>query len=119
MKVEVTNGTATVTDPSLTGNKEVTISADEGKTSTVLAVTKTKAPKVLAGKTVELKDYTDDELREEYGIDKQEDVIAAREYINSFGLNGKGVTVTVGSDLTSVTIVLTEEAKDLTIGNLK
>ena len=119
MKVEVTNGTATVTDPSLTGNKEVTISADKDKTSTVLAVTKTKAPKILAGKTVELKDYTDDELREEYGIDKQEDVIAAREYINSFGLNGKGVTVTVGSDLTSVTIVLTEEAKDLTIGNLK
>ena len=127
MKVEVTNGTATITDPSLTGNKEVTVSAAEGEESTVFAVTEMKAPEVLKtnGKLseIELKDYTDDEIRTTFGDKNDEmsqaDVIAVREYINSFGVNGKGVKVSVGEDLASVTIVLTEAAQNLTIGNLK
>lgn len=127
MKVEVTNGTATITDPSLTGNKEVTVSAAEGEESTVFAVTEMKAPEVLKTNEklseIELKDYTDDEIRTTFGDKNDEmsqaDVIAVREYINSFGVNGKGVKVSVGEDLASVTIVLTEAAQNLTIGNLK
>ena len=60
MQVEVTNGTATITDPSLTGNKSVTVSADKNETSKVFAVAKTKAPIAMTDK--ELKDYTDKEL---------------------------------------------------------
>ena len=127
MKVEVTNGTATITDPSLTGNKEVTVSAAEGEESTVFAVTEMKAPEVLKtnGKLseIELKDYTDDEIRTTFGDKNDEmsqaDVIAVREYINSFGVNGKGVKVTVGEDLASVTILVDGAAQNLTIGNLK
>ena len=50
----------------------------------------------------------------------QNDVIAVREYINSFGVNGKGVKVTVDADdLNLVTIEVPEKVQGITIGNLK
>ena len=122
MQVEVTNGTATITDPSLTGNKSVTVSADKNETSKVVAVAKTKAP--IAMTDIELKDYTDKELGELFPAikDNQEKILAVREYINSFGINGKGAKITVAENSDQVTITLpkTEEGiQDVTIGNLK
>lgn len=118
MKVEVNNGTVEIKDPSLTGDKTVTVSADEDKSSTIIAKTQTKAPKAIDDK--ELKEYTDDEIKEIFEVEKQEDVNAIREYINSFGLNGTGARITVDeSDLGVATIVLPGEAQDVNIGNLK
>ena len=122
MQVEVTNGTATITNPSLTGNKSVTVSADKNETSKVVAVAKTKAP--IAMTDIELKDYTDKELGELFPAikDNQEKILAVREYINSFGINGKGAKITVAKNSDQVTITLpkTEEGiQDVTIGNLK
>ncbi len=117
MKVEVNKGTVDIQDPSLTGDKTVTISADEGE-SKVVARTEISAPRAIDGK--ELKEYTDDEIRDTFGIEKQEEVIAMREYINSFGLNGTGATIKVeAEDLGVATITLTDSAQNVTIGNLK
>ena len=119
MKVEVTNGEVNIQDPSLTGDKTVTVSASEGKTSVVKAVAKTKAPVAIDNK--ELKDYSDDEIKELFPEinDSQEKVIAIREYINSFGLNGTGATIKVDANSDQVTITLPGEAQNVTIGNLK
>ena len=117
MKVEVTNGEVDIQHPALTGDKTVTVSADEDKTSTVVAKAQTLAPIDIDGK--ELKEYTDDEIKSVFGVEDQNVIIAIDEYINSFGLNGTGATITVdkGSDI--VTIVLPGEAQNVTIGNLK
>ena len=119
MKVEVTNGEVNIQDPSLTGDKTVTVSASEGETSVVKAVAKTKAPVAFNDK--ELKDYSDDEIKELFPEinDSQEKVIAIREYINSFGLNGTGAKITVDANSDQVTITLPEKAQNVTIGNLK
>ena len=119
MKVEVTNGTATITDPSLTGDKTVTVSADKDKTSTVVAVANTKAPVNMAD--IELKDYTDKEIEDLFPAikDNQEKILAVREYINSFGINGKGAKITVAENSDMVTITLPGAAQGVTIGNLK
>ncbi len=119
MKVEVTNGTATITDPSLTGDKTVTVSADKDKTSTVVAVANTKAPVDMPD--IELKDYTDKEIEDLFPAikDNQEKVLAVREYINSFGINGKGAKITVSENSDKVTITLPGAAQGVTIGNLK
>ena len=128
MTVEVTNGKVDIKDPSLTGDKTVTVSADKDKSSKVFANTVVAAPEVLKTNKklteIELKDYSDEEIRKTFG-DKngemaQNDVIAVREYINSFGVNGKGVKVTVDADdLNLVTIEVPGKVQGITIGNLK
>ena len=118
MKVEVTNGTVDIQDPALTGNKTVTVSVGEGKTSKVVAKAQTVAPIAINGK--ELKDYTDEEIKKEFGADLSQDkVIAIDQYINSFGLNGTGATIQVSEGSDEVTITLPEKAQNVTIGNLK
>lgn len=122
MKVEVTNGEVEITDASLTGDKTVTVSADEGKSSKVLANTVNAAPEVLKGKTIDFATYkdTDEGIRAEFGEElSQKDVEAIREYANSFGLNGTKATVVVKDNLTSVEITLPGDAQNVTIGNLK
>ena len=118
MKVEVTNGTVDIQDPALTGNKTVTVSVGKGKTSEVVAKAQTVAPIAINGK--ELKDYTDEEIKKEFGADLSQDkVIAIDQYINSFGLNGTGATIQVSEGSDEVRITLPEKAQNVTIGNLK
>ena len=122
MKVEVTNGEVEITDASLTGDKTVTVSADEGEDSKVVANTVIAAPEVLKGKTIEFETFkdSDEDIRVKYGEGlSQSDVVAIREYANSFGLNGTKATVKVLDNLTSVEITLTGDAQNVTIGNLK
>ena len=121
MKVEVTDGTVDIKDPSLTGNKTVTVSVsdDEEKKieSTVIALAKTKAPAQFS-ETV-LKDYEDQEIKDMFGVEKEDDIKAIRDYINSFGLNGTGAKLTVDKNSDQVKIVLSNGTQNAIIGNLK
>ena len=98
IKVEVNKGTVNIQNPALTGDKEVSVSADENNKVTIEAVSKTDAPEALVGKTFELKEYTDEEIKDTFGVQDQDVVIAIDEYISSFGLNDKGATMAVGND---------------------
>lgn len=117
MKVEVNNGTVDITNPALTGDKTVTVSADENKSSTVVAKAQTTAPITIEGK--ELKDYTDEEIKEVFGVEDQNVVIAIDQYINSFELNGTGAKITVKKGSDTVKIELPGKAQNVNIGNLK
>lgn len=118
MKVEVTNGEVDIKDPALTGNKTVTVSVTENQSSVVVAKAQTVAPIAIDGK--ELKDYTDEEIKEEFGEGLSQDkIVAIDQYINSFGLNGTGATIQVSEGSDEVTITLPEKAQNVTIGNLK
>ena len=123
MNVEVNNGTVDITAPSLTGDKTVTVSADEGKQSSVIAQTETPAPDAVKAKgTVELKEYTDDQIKEEFGVTDQDEIIAISEYIDSFGLNGKGATITfttTDEGKEAVIITVNGNVADVDISNIK
>ena len=103
IKVEVNKGEVDITEPALTGDKEVSVSADKDNPAIVTAVSKTDAPDAVINyyddendtSAFELKDYTDEEIKEMFGVEKQEDIIAIDEYISSFGLNGTGATLEV------------------------
>ena len=119
MKVEVTNGDVDIKDPALTGNKTVTVSVGEGESSKVVAKAQTLAPVTFDGDE-EIKDYTDEEIKETFGADLSQDkIIAIDQYINSFGLNGTGATIEVSEGSDEVTITLPKKAQNVTIGNLK
>ena len=118
LNVEVNNGIVDISDQSLNGNKTVSVSADEGKTSQLIVLAKTKAPITMNNK--ELKKYTDEEVKKEFGEDlTQEEIIAITEYIDSFGLNGKGARITVNENSNEVTITVNGNVDGLVIGNLK
>lgn len=123
MNVEVNNGTVDITAPSLTGDKTVTVSADEGKQSSVIAQTETSAPDAVKAKgTVELKEYTDDQIKEVFGVTDQDEIIAISEYIDSFGLNGKGATITfttTDEGQEAVIITVNGNVADVDISNIK
>ena len=123
MNVEVNNGTVDITAPSLTGDKTVTVSADEGKQSSVIAQTETSAPDAVKAKgTVELKAYTDDQIKEVFGVTDQDEIIAISEYIDSFGLNGKGATITfttTDEGQEAVIITVNGNVADVDISNIK
>lgn len=123
MNVEVNNGTVDITAPSLTGDKTVTVSADEGKQSSVIAQTETSAPDAVKAKgTVELKAYTDDQIKEVFGVTDQDEIIAISEYIDSFGLNGKGATITfttTDEGKEAVIITVNGNVADVDISNIK
>ena len=119
MKVEVTNGDVDIKDPALTGNKTVTVSVGEGESSKVFAKAQTLAPVTFDGDE-EIKDYTDEEIKETFGAYLSQDkIIAIDQYINSFGLNGTGATIEVSEGSDEVTITLPKKAQNVTIGNLK
>lgn len=111
LNVEVNNGDIDVTEPSLTGDKNITVAKD-AKT-TITAVAKTKAPVAFTNK--ELKDYTDEELKKDYG----ENASKVKEYLASFGINGKGAKLTVAKDSTEVTITFEKALESATIQNIK
>lgn len=114
LKVEVNSGDVDISEPSLTGDKNVTVSVDEGKTSTVTISAKTKAPIELKNVSV---DITDEDLRGVSGVtDKNFDDVKA--FLQSFDLSGTGATVSVEKDSNKVTITFTPE-KDKTIDNVE
>lgn len=114
LKVEVNSGDVDISEPSLTGDKNVTVSVDEGKTSTVTISAKTKAPIELNNVSV---DITDEDLRDVSGVtDKNFDDVKA--FLQSFDLSGTGATVSVEKDSNKVTITFTPE-KDKTIDNVE
>ena len=105
IKVEVNKGTVNIQNPALTGNKEVSVSADEKNPATVEAISKAKAP--ITMNNVELKAYTDEEMKTVFGSSiTQADMIAIREYIDAFGLNGTGAKITVTKGSTEVKLVI-------------
>lgn len=114
LKVEVNSGDVDISEPSLTGDKNVTVTVDEGKTSTVTISAKTKAPIELNNVSV---DITDEDLRDVSGVtDKNFDDVKA--FLQSFDLSGTGATVSVEKDSNKVTITFTPE-KDKTIDNVE
>ena len=114
LKVEVNSGDVDISEPSLTGDKNVTVSVEEGKTSTVTISAKTKAPIDLNNVSV---DITDEDLRKETGVtDKNFDDVKA--FLQSFDLSGTGATVTVKKDENKVTITF-EPEEDETIDNVE
>ncbi len=124
LTVEVNNGEVDVTEPSLTGNKTVTVPKDANAKITMKA--KTVAPAKVAAKAktdeIELKNYTDDELKTLFSIQDAAEINAARAYLNSFGLNEKGAKLKIKSDDTTNTIVEISFAKataNSTIENVK
>ena len=112
LTVEVNSGKVELIDPKLTGDKDVVVSVEEGKTSTITTLAATKAP-IELDVSVDIKD---EDLRKEPGVtDKNFDEVKA--FINSFGLNGTGATISVDKDSNEVTITFTPE-EDKTIDNV-
>lgn len=110
--VEINSGDIDLTEPSLTGNKDLTVT--KGAKTTINANAKTKSPVDLT--SVELKDYTDDELKETYGEDDWQKV---KEYLSSFGINGKGAKITVKKDSANITIEFEKATGEANIQNIK
>ena len=118
LTVEVNSGNVDITEPALNGDKNITVTLAKGDSSTINAVAKTKSPVALDAVSV---DMTDEDLLDEDNVTKEnlEDVKA---YLASFGLNGTGATITVGTDNNEVTITFTtvkEAINNLTIKNIK
>ena len=105
IKVEVNKGTVDIQEPSLNGEKQVSVKPDENSTATILAYAKDAAP--IAMTDVELKAYTDEEMKTVFGSSiTQADMIAIREYIDAFGLNGTGAKITVTKGSTEVKLLI-------------
>ena len=113
LNIEVNNGDVDISEESLTGDKNITVAKDAN--TTIHANAKTKAPVALTN--VEAKDYTDEEIKNLFG----ENVVVAqvREYINSFGINGKGAKITVAKDSTDVTITFEKAVDTTSVSNIK
>lgn len=131
LNVEVNSGEVDISDSSLTGNKTVSVSQEEGKDKAVItANTKIAAPFAIPAGT-EIKEYTAKELAEKFptATVAQRELIA--EYMKQFNLNGKGAKLYAkGTDLTSSTkadiaendksvMIVFEKATTTTIGGLK
>ena len=111
LKVEVNNGDIDLTEPSLTGDKTVTVAKDAQ--TEIKAVAETKAPILL--NDFEMKEYTDEDLKKSFG----ENATKVKEYIASFGINGKGAKITVSKDSKDVTITFEKATASATIKNIK
>lgn len=118
LNVEVNSGEVVVQNEAFTGDKNITVTNKKEGTTTVEAIAKTKAP--VAMTNVELKDYTEEEFKTAFPtVTKAEDIAAVKEYINSFGINGKGAKITVAKDSSNVTIVFSEAVENVNISNIK
>ena len=115
LTVEVNSGDVDITEPSLTGDKNITVSLAEGESTTINAVAKTKAPVALDNVSV---DITDEDLLKEDNV-TEDNLAEVKAYIASFGLNGTGATITTG-DNNEVTITFTsvEKAVNVAINNI-
>lgn len=115
LTVEVNSGDVDITEPSLTGDKNITVSLAKGESTTINAVAKTEAPVALDNVSV---DITDEDLLKEDDV-TEDNLAEVKAYIASFGLNGTGATITTG-DNNEVTITFTsvEKAVNVAINNI-
>ena len=114
LNVEVNTGDVVVDDVAFTGNKNITVTNREDGNTTVNVLAKIKAPVDM--KEIELKDYTEEEFKKAFlDVTKEEDIEAVRNFINSFGINGKGAKITVNRDSNAVMIAFTEAVVNLKI----
>ncbi len=122
LNVEVNSGEVVIQNEAFTGDKNITVTNKKEGTTTINAIAKTKAP--VAMTEVEMKDYTQKDF--EAGIEGLGDMTnveieAVKEFINSFGINGKGakITTTEKDGLTYVKIVFSKAAENVNISNIK
>ena len=120
LTIEVNSGIVDIQDEALTGDKNVTVSVEEGKTSEVYVLAKTNSPIDFSNGVSA--DVTDEALREEYGA-TDENIDEVKAFLASFGLNGTNATITVSKDSNKVTITFEPEEdntiENVEIGNLK
>lgn len=120
MNIEVEKGEVDISSDTLSGDKNVKVSNSENATTTVKAKTEKEAPAKIVGKTIKLKAYSTEELKDALSEDDitEEELAQIQEYVDSFGINGKGATVTVNS-ANLATITFTEAVSQTTISNIK
>ena len=115
LTIEVNSGVVDIQDEALTGDKNITVSVEEGETSEVYVLAKTNSPIDFSnGVSV---DVTDEDLREKYGA-TDENIDEVKAFLASFGLNGTGAKITVAKGSNKVTITF-EPEKDNTIENVE
>lgn len=118
LNVEVNSGEVVIQNEAFTGDKNITVTNKEEGTTTINAIANTKAP--ISMTSVELKEYTDEEFEKAFpGITNPEEIAKIKEYINSFGINGKGAKITVNKDDDKVTIVFSKAVENVNILNIK
>ena len=118
LSIEVNNGDVDIKEPSLTGDKNVSVSVEEGKNSEITALAKDKAPFTFtSGVSV---DSSDTELREALAtalsIDSDavtdKDLQKAKDFLGAFKLNGTGAVIKTTKDSQEVTITFTASAEE-------
>lgn len=118
LTVEVNSGNVDITEPALNGNKNIAVTLAKGESTTIKAVSNTKAPVELTNVSV---DSTDEELLDEDDVD-EDNLTDVKAYLESFGLNGTGAEITATKDSNEVTITITASAEEgvevEAIGNL-
>ena len=118
LNVEVNSGEVVIQNEAFTGDKNITVTNKEEGTTTINAIANTKAP--ISMTSVELKEYTDEEFEKAFpGITNPEEIAKIKEYINSFGINGKGAKITVNKDDDKVKIVFSKAVENVNILNIK
>ena len=119
LTIEVNSGTVDINQAALTGDKNVTVSVEEGEKSEIIALSKTNAPTELNAVSV---DATDEYLIEN-NIATEDNLNEVKDFLASFGLNGTGAEITVAKGSNEVTITFEPEEdntiENVEIGNLK
>ena len=126
MNIEVEKGVVDISSDTLSGDKNVKVSNSENATTTVKAKTEKEAPAKIVGKTIKLKAYSTEEdiaeLKDDLSVADitEEELAQIQEYVDSFGINGKGATVTVNRNSANLaTITFKEAVSQTTISNIK
>ena len=119
LTIEVNSGIVDINQAALTGDKNVTVSVEEGERSEIRALSKTNAPTELNAVSV---DATDEYLIEN-NIATEDNLNEVKDFLASFGLNGTGAEITVAKGSNEVTITFEPEEdntiENVEIGNLK
>lgn len=117
LTVEVNAGDVDIKSQPLTGDKNVTVTLAKGESSTINALSATKAPVALSNVSV---DITDEELLKLPNVN-EDNLADVKEFLASFGLGGTNATITTGTN-NEVTITftsVTNAINGLVIKNLK
>lgn len=119
LTIEVNSGIVDINEAALTGDKNVTVSVEEGESSEIIALSKTNAPTELNAVSV---DATDEYLIENK-FATEDNLNEVKDFLASFGLNGTGAKITVAKGSNEVTITFEPEEdntiENVEIGNLK
>lgn len=124
MNIEVEKGEVDISSDTLSGDKNVKVSNSESATTKIKARTEKEAPEKIVGKTIELKAYSTEEdiaeLKDALSVADitEEELAQIQEYVDSFGINGKGATVNANS-ANLATITFKKAVSQTTISNIK